>query len=161
MKKAIIFISFFVTILDQVIKYFVVNTLEVYKSVKVINNFFYITYVRNDGAAFSILKGSRIIFIIIAILALIILIKSILMDKKICKYDVLTYSLVISGILGNLIDRIYYGVVIDYLDFYILGYNMPIFNLADSLIVVGAILIIYKMIKGDKNEDFDGNRGIK
>lgn len=153
MKKFIFIISIALIGLDQYVKYIVINSLEMLKSIKIINNFFYLTYVENDGAAFSIFSGYKWFFIIIALLAIAILIKYIIMDKKIYKIDVLAYSLVLSGIIGNLIDRIYVGRVIDYLDFYIFGYDFAIFNLADTFLVIGAFLILYNLIvKGDSNE---------
>lgn len=158
MKKIIIFLSIIFVALDQVVKYIVVNNLELYKSVKVINNFFYLTYAKNDGAAFSILSGSVWMFIAIGIIAALLLIRIIMMDKKITAIDVVSYSLVLGGIVGNLIDRIYYGTVVDYADFYIFGYNFPIFNLADSFLVIGAILIIYKIIKGENDENNNSRR---
>ena len=65
--------------------------------------------------------------------------------------NIFTYSMLIGGILGNLIDRIIRGYVIDYLDFNIIGYNFPIFNLADIAIVISAFLLIINMSRGDKN----------
>ncbi len=140
--------------IDQVVKYFVVSNLEQYKSIKLIPNFFYMTFVKNEGAAFSILDGGRWIFVIIGLLALILIIRYIFLDKKIKRYDVVSYSLVIGGIAGNLIDRIVQGSVVDYLDFYILGYNAPVFNFADMCIVIGTFMIMYILvIKGDSNEN--------
>ena len=80
------------------------------------------------------------------------------MDKKITKLDVVSYSLVIGGILGNLVDRVLYGSVIDYLDFYLFGYNAPVFNFADSCIVIGAIIIICVLIKEGNNYESNNSR---
>jgi signal peptidase II len=154
MKKLIFLFSMLLIGIDQVVKYFVVSNLEQYKSIKLIPNFFYMTFVKNEGAAFSILDGGRWIFVIIGLLALILIIRYIFLDKKIKRYDVVSYSLVIGGIAGNLIDRIVQGSVVDYLDFYILGYNAPVFNFADMCIVIGTFMIMYILvIKGDSNEN--------
>lgn len=155
MKKFILILSTLLMFIDQLIKYFVIHNLELYKSIKLIPNFFYITFVKNDGAAFSILSGNRWLLIAIGIIALMFMIKLIIMDKKITKLDVVSYSLVIGGILGNLVDRVLYGSVIDYLDFYLFGYNAPVFNFADSCIVIGAIIIICVLIKEGNN--YEGN----
>ena len=158
MKKFILILSTLLMFIDQLIKYFVIHNLELYKSIKLIPNFFYITYVKNDGAAFSILRGNRWLLIAIGIIALMFMIKLIIMDKKITKLDVVSYSLVIGGILGNLVDRVLYGSVIDYLDFYLFGYNAPVFNFADSCIVIGAIIIICVLIKEGNNYESNNSR---
>lgn len=159
MKKIIIFMTVILAAIDQVIKYFITTNLEIYKSIKVIPNFLYLTYVKNDGAAFSILSGSRYFLIAVAVLVLIILIRFIIMDKKINKFDIISYSLILSGIIGNLIDRILTGKVIDYIDVYLFNYNAPVFNFADMCIVIGTIMVLYSLIvKGDNNEDIDSRR---
>lgn len=158
MKKFILILSTLLMFIDQLIKYFVIHNLELYKSIKLIPNFFYITFVKNDGAAFSILRGNRWLLIAIGIIALMFMVKLIIMDKKITKLDVVSYSLVIGGILGNLVDRILYGSVIDYLDFYLFGYNAPVFNFADSCIVIGAIIIICVLIKEGNNYESNNSR---
>jgi len=162
MKKFIILITIVLTAIDQIIKYFITTNLEVYKSIKVIPNFFYLTYVKNDGAAFSMFSGSRLFLIAVAVIVLIILIRSIVVDKNIKKIDIISYSLILSGIIGNLIDRIYIGKVIDYLDFYIFGYNTAIFNFSDICIVVGGIIIIYNLVfKGEEYENINSRSRIK
>ena len=142
MKKLLILLSVMLIIIDQGIKYIVVSNLNVLDSVNIIPNFLNITYVTNSGGAFSILSGSRYFFIILGIIAIIYLIKYIMSDSNITKVDLIAYSLVISGIIGNLIDRIIYGYVIDYIHFYISSYSFAIFNFADMCIVIGAIIII-------------------
>lgn len=154
MKKLIFIISIILIFIDQLLKYIVSNSINLYDSIKIIPNFFDITYVKNSGAAFSILEGGRLFFIILAIISLIILIRFIFLDTKISRYDCISYSLVLSGITGNLIDRIVYGSVIDYIHFHLPFYDMPIFNFADMCIVVGIIMIIYILVvKGDKDEN--------
>jgi signal peptidase II len=127
--------------------------MKVLDSIKVIPNFFYITFVKNEGAAFSILQNGRWFFIVLSILALIAILNYIRVDNKILKFEAFSYALVIGGIVGNLIDRIVHGSVIDYLAFYLFGLDAPVFNVADSAMVIGVIMIIYNLvIKGDKNE---------
>ena len=65
----------------------------------------------------------------------------------------ITYSMLISGIVGNIIDRVLYGKVIDFISFHIFSYNAPVFNIADSLIVVGAILLVIIIARGEKHAD--------
>ena len=141
MKKFYI-TSFILVLIDRVLKILVDNLNE---DIVVIKDFFYITSVKNDGAAFSILSGNRLLFIVIGLLFIVFLI------RYVSKYNVnkISYMMLFSGIIGNIIDRVFYGYVIDYLGFIIFKHNMPIFNFADILIVVGAFLFIV----GDKNEN--------
>ena len=143
--------AFLFVLIDQIIKIFISNTMILNSSISVIDKFFSITYVQNLGAAFSILNGNRIFLIMIAIVALFIIYKFFIKDTILTKMNIFTYSILIGGILGNLIDRIIRGYVIDYLDFNIIGYNFPIFNLADIAIVISAFLLIINMSRGDKN----------
>ncbi len=154
MKMIVFIVSIVLVLIDQVLKGLVINSLNLYESVDIIPNFLSITYVTNDGAAFNILSGGRWFFIIAGLIALIFIIKFIMLDTKVSKFDRMAYSLVLSGIVGNLIDRIFYGKVIDYIDFNLFGYDAPIFNFADICIVVGVIMIVFILIiKGDS----DGN----
>ena len=153
MKKRIIIYSLILFIIDLIVKLIVKNNMNLYDSIVIIPNFFNLTYVMNDGAAFSILQGKQIFLIILAILVLIAIIYYIRKDN-LNKLKIIYYSLLIGGILGNLLDRIFYNSVIDYLDFKIFSYDYPIFNLADTFIFLGVVLILLEGIKGDKN----GNR---
>lgn len=123
---------------------------------EVIRGFFRITYTCNDGAAFSILKGKRVFFIIITIIVVFLIVYYLLKNKV---YWVEKYSLllIISGAVGNLIDRIMYGYVIDFLDFIIFGYDFPVFNIADSFITIGAIGLIISILFLNKEGENAGN----
>ncbi len=146
-------LSFVFLAVDQILKIFIINNIEPSNSIKIVNNLLYITFVKNEGAAFSILQGGRIIFIVLSILVLIIMLKYIFNDKNIRKIEMISYSLLIAGIVGNLIDRVIYGYVVDFIDIYLLGYNFPIFNIADMCIVIGAIILASTyMTRGEKDE---------
>ena len=123
---------------------------------EVIRGFFRITYTCNDGAAFSILKGKRVFFIIMTIVVVFLIVYYLLKNKV---YWVEKYSLllIISGAVGNLIDRIMYGYVIDFLDFIIFGYDFPVFNIADSFITIGAIGLIISILFLNKEGEKAGN----
>ena len=105
--------------------------------------------VHNTGAAFSILSGNQVFLVIIGILALVALLLFVYQGDNYSDYEIFAYSLLFGGILGNLIDRIFYGYVIDFISLTFVGYNFPIFNIADMCIVASVILIIIKVIKGD------------
>lgn len=151
-KKVIWIISFICIIIDQMIKFIINNNINLYDQNTIIDNFFYLTNVRNYGAAWSILTGSRIMLIIVTILIMIGLYYFFIKKEKLKKYEKVIYGFLYGGIIGNLIDRIFRGYVIDYLEFYIFGYNFPVFNFADILIVISMFFIIISVIKGDKNE---------
>lgn len=123
---------------------------------EVIRGFFRITYTCNDGAAFSILKGKRVFFIIMTIIVVCLIVYYLLKNKV---YWVEKYSLllIISGAVGNLIDRIMYGYVIDFLDFIIFGYDFPVFNIADSFITIGAVGLIISILFLNKEGENAGN----
>lgn len=137
--------------IDLLLKYLVSTYLT---TVNIIDNFFSLTYVLNDGAAFSLFASRTYLLILIALICLFFIIyelKNNLNDRVLS----IGYSLVLAGLLGNFLDRLMDGYIIDYLSFKILGYNYPIFNFADILIVVGIIVVIIKEILkegGKKNE---------
>jgi len=136
-------------ILDQIIKVIIINYLSLYQSINVIKSFFNITYVRNNGAAWSILSGNRLLLISISIVALIIIYNCFIRNQKLTKLENFSYGILIGGTVGNLTDRIFRGYVVDYLDFNLFGYNFPIFNFADICIVIGISLICIVLIGGE------------
>ena len=150
MKRKVYILSLIFLFLDILSKLIVKNTIKLNSSITLIKNFFNFTYVENNGAAFSMLKGKGFFLIILAIIILIGIIYS-LNKEKLNKLKAVYYSLLIGGIIGNLIDRIIYKSVIDFLDFKIFGINAPIFNLADTFICIGVGLVILESIMGGLN----------
>ena len=151
MKKRPYIIAFFFFLIDFFSKQIITKVIELGQSIKVINNFFYITLAHNKGAAWSILEDQRILLLIITVFALY-LINKYMNKEKLTKLECLSYGMIIGGIFGNLLDRVLLGYVIDFLDFKLFGYDYPIFNLADTFIVVGIILMIIISIRKDQNE---------
>src|SRR5574344_762059 len=149
MTMFILIVSIIVILLDQGIKIAITN-IGLNNSIVIIKKIFSFTYVNNYGAARSILEGSRLLLIILAIAILLVIYIGFIKDKKLTKIKNISYGLLIGGIVGNLLDRIIHGYVIDYLDFNILGYNYPIFNLADSCIVISIFILICLNFKGVK-----------
>lgn len=147
--KKILPISLLLVVIDQIVKIRVINKMTLQQSIIVINNFFNITYVRNTGAAWSILSGNVLLLIMISVIALGVIYYYLIKDKELNKINIISYSMLIGGIIGNLIDRIVHGYVIDYLDFKIFNYNFPIFNIADTLIVISIIIIGISLIVGE------------
>ena len=151
----VILISLVLLAVDQISKTIVTKLIDINNGVEIIKNFFYLTYTHNTGAAFSILTGQRILLILIAVAILIIIFNYIRKNKVEGKLDKLAFSLIIGGSLGNLLDRIVRGYVVDFIDVKIFGYDFPIFNLADTFIVIGVflLLIITLIRKEDKHDN--------
>ena len=147
MRKKVYILSLVFLSLDILSKLIIKNTLDLYQSITIIPNFFNITYVKNIGAAFSILSGQQGFLILLGIFILMLAIYY-LRKEKLNSIKIIYYSLIIGGIIGNLIDRIIYNGVIDFLDFKILGFDAPIFNLADTFICIGVFLIIIESVGG-------------
>ncbi len=140
-NKKLLIISLITILIDILSKLLVVNNLIENQSISIIKKILNITYAKNTGVAFSFLDGNKIFIIIATIIILIILIKHI-KNTYIDKIEQIGYGLIIGGAIGNLIDRIIYGHVIDFIDFRIINY--PIFNLADTAIVIGVFIILFK-----------------
>lgn len=145
----ILTIIFFVV--DLVSKLIVNSLMTVHDSLVVIPNFFNISYFRNTGGAWSILSEYTWLLIIISFLIVLFIGVYIYKNNVKNKLELWGYSMILGGAIGNLLDRIIYGYVIDFLDFNIFGYNYPIFNLADTFIVLGVILLIIYSFWGEKN----------
>lgn len=147
--KHVCFFAIIFLVIDQAIKFYLSSEMVVNQTSILIKNFLNITYVHNTGAAFSLFSEYTWLLIVIGILAVIGFIFYIGKLVDITDFDMFTYSLVLGGILGNLVDRIVYGYVIDYIGLNIFGYHFPIFNFADMCIVIGVILIFISGLKGD------------
>ena len=144
-----LWISGFVLILDQVTKWVADRSLELHVQVPVMPSFNF-TLVYNTGAAFSFLSGAggwqRWFFSLLAILICIVIVIWLKRLNAHEKWMAVGLSLVLGGALGNLIDRLLYGYVVDFIQWYYKGFYWPTFNIADSAITVGAtILVIYNV----------------
>jgi signal peptidase II len=147
MKKKLFLYSFLFFLIDRIIKLIFVSFIALGQVNNVITNFFYLTNVHNYGAAWSILNGNRLFLIVVSLLALVIIYKYFVEKEKLNNTKVILFSLLFGGIIGNLYDRIFLGYVVDYLGFIIFGYKFPIFNLADTFIVISVILISFLILK--------------
>ncbi len=161
MKDKLYTITLIGIIIDQVTKYIVKANMHLLEKIIVIPNFFSISYVENSGAAFSILERDSYLLIFISLGVLLYLVNYINKEEK---HLNLLYStslgMILGGIVGNLVDRILYHEVTDFLAFKIFNYNFPVFNFADVLIVVGVIILIVGFIKEelDKRGGYHGSR---
>ena len=139
-------LSIFIVLIDQFTKY-----LMFYNKKLFINKdflLFKLDFVKNYGAAFNIFSGSRIFLSLISILFSIILIYLILRKNTLNSFDLYSYSFILGGTIGNGIDRIYKGFVVDFINLNII--NFPVFNIADISINIGFIFLLYNIFKNNR-----------
>lgn len=151
MTLIFLFIITFFVVADQFSKQVIVNYIELGTKKEIIPNFFYINHVRNSGAAWSMFEGQQTLFIIITALAIIYFGYMLFRTKYKSKIEMISYLLIIGGAIGNLIDRISFKYVVDFLDFYIFSYDFPVFNIADSFLTIGVILYLLSIILENSN----------
>ena len=148
-----------VVALDQLTKLLVVKKFFLHETVKVVPGFFNLTYVRNPGAAFGILAGAQAywrvaFFIVVSCAALAVL--ALLVRKTEERLPLVAYAFVGGGAVGNLIDRVRFGEVVDFVDWYYKSYHWPAFNVADAAITLGVVLLAVDMLfprKGEEHQD--------
>lgn len=151
MSKKIYILAISIFIIDQLSKSIISTYLKLNQSIEVIKDFFYLRYINNTGASWGILSNSRILLIILSLIAIIILVRYMYSFKE-TKLNYIGFGFLLGGILGNLSDRLLHGYVKDFLDFIIFNYDFPVFNIADIFIVLGVIILIISIIRGeDKN----------
>ncbi len=140
----VLLVTVFLVILDQGTKYLIRHNLDLFESVPVIDGFFHLTYVTNDGMAFGInFPGGFYLFTIASIIMSVVLLMYLWSERN--SHFLLRFSLalILSGAIGNLIDRLWFRSVVDFLDFIIGGWHFYIFNIADSGVTVGMILFLF------------------
>lgn len=145
MKTSII-ISILIAILDQIIK-FIIDKKVLF--IEILPTLFNIHKVYNYGIAFSFLENKRYLILLFSLILIYFLFNLRKDLPKTKKYDIL-FGVILGGIIGNLLDRVFRGYVIDYLETFIFGISFPIFNLADICITLGIIIMVLIMSLGDK-----------
>jgi len=141
-KGAFLIITILTIAADQITKALILEHIRYYESIRVLP-FFQIVNVKNTGAAFGLFRSlGNTFFIILSIIAIIFIIYLLLRDDA----DPLPLSLILGGAIGNLIDRLRLGYVVDFLDFHIGEHHWPAFNLADSALTVGIGLLFLRML---------------
>jgi signal peptidase II len=136
--------------LDQLTKFLISRDLHLSQSIPLFKGIFHLTLVHNRGAAFGILRNQIVLLVATSVFAIVLIyfnLKRSNKTKKISLYKV-ALGLILAGALGNLIDRLCFGFVIDFLDFRI----WPVFNIADSAITIGAILLGYSFLRQSRKE---------
>lgn len=150
-----------VVVFDQITKIICLKNMELSQSVEVIPGVLNFTYIQNKGAAFGSLSESRWVFMIASVLLIVAIVAYVLYDKTLKNSMVICLSMIAGGGVGNMIDRIAYGYVVDFIDVKFLSFWKWIFNVADSFVCVGAallllIILIYE-IKEKKEKKNDVN----
>jgi len=138
-----------ILLLDQVTKYIIEKHVRLFEVITVIPGFFNITQVRNKGAAFSLFAGApeefrSLFFTTVTIVAIVVIV--LLIRKTHGRLLLVALSLIAGGAVGNLIDRVRYGEVVDFIQWYVKSYYWPSFNVADSAITVGVCLLAVDML---------------
>ena len=143
-KNIIIFsVALFIIILDQLTKILVRHYLKLNQSIRIIKNILHLTYITNTGSAFGLFKGFNLVFLLFSIIVIIVIfyfMKNIKENEKTLQFSI---GLLLGGTIGNLIDRLLYGTVTDFIDFRI----WPVFNAADSAVTISIIFLIILLWK--------------
>ncbi len=153
-----------IVVADQAVKWYVDRTLRLYESVPVIEPLFHITYVRNTGGAFGLLAAQPAavrlpFFLAVSLAAVAVLLHFLRSVGERQRLLLFAFAAILGGAIGNFIDRALMGEVIDFLDFHWRGYYWPAFNVADSCITVGALLLLgHSFLKGSAAQQQDARR---
>ena len=148
-------VALIILLLDQVSKGMAVTHIEAHQAIAVIPGLFRLVLVKNRGMAFGILShttsGFYYYFLLFTTIgAIVVILLFFFWIKKNKKWLTIGLSLILGGAVGNLVDRLRLGYVIDFLDFFIKGYHWPAFNVADSAVTVGTFWLLFNIIKGRK-----------
>ncbi|QAS51078.1 signal peptidase II [Halobacillus litoralis] len=135
-------IAILLIFIDQWTKWLVVTKMDIGQSIQIIENFFYLTSHRNQGAAWGILQGQMWFFYIITVVVIGFVIYYLHQYGKESRFIGIALSLILAGAIGNFIDRVVRKEVVDFANTYFFSYNFPIFNVADSALVIGVIFVM-------------------
>ncbi|MED3646151.1 signal peptidase II [Halalkalibacterium halodurans] len=150
-------VALVIILLDQWTKWLVVRHMEIGESIPLIDSVLYLTSHRNKGAAFGILEGQMWLFYIITSIVVIGIVYYMEKEAKHDRVFATALALILGGAIGNFIDRIFRGEVVDFVNTYIFTYNFPIFNVADSALCVGVGILFLKMIRDERKAKKEKN----
>ena len=156
--RLVLTVSGLVLVLDQITKILVDKVMPLHRTIEIIPNFAALTYLRNTGAAFGILAGERSLyrvgfFVAVSILALGCILYLLKLTRPEKRLTLVSLSLILGGAIGNMVDRLRLGEVIDFILLHYYDLHWPAFNVADSAISIGVVLLIIQMIR-QKSADF-------
>ena len=150
-KKNIYITGIILLLIDQIVKILIRTKMALYQEIKIIPKIFSLYYVENDGAAFSILGSKTILLITVSIVCLVIL-NNFILKEELPKISHIPLGILLGGIMGNLIDRIIFQSVTDYLSLFIFKYRFPVFNIADMAICLSTIFLTIVFIIDEQKE---------
>lgn len=139
-------LAIFLIVMDQLAKWIIVKTMEIGESVPVIGDIVEITSHRNYGAAWGMLQNQMIFFYLITIVVLFMILYFYKKEAVSRPVMQLGLTLVFAGAIGNFIDRLFRGNVVDFIDTKIINYDFPIFNIADACLTIGVLVLLYEML---------------
>ena len=163
--KYLLFLALPLFLLDQVTKWLVLQGIGFGAEIPIIPGFFSLVHVTNTGAAFGMLQGNNTFFIVLAVVALIVVVGLFWQNRPssnrsgpgLSMVTKIALALLLAGIVGNLVDRLWRGQVIDFLHFYHHQYEFPSFNVADSCISIAAALLVLGSVTSGKGKSVPGN----
>ncbi|MDR6124254.1 signal peptidase II [Bacillus sp. SLBN-46] len=154
-------IALFVILLDQITKWLIVSKMNLGDSIPIIDNILYITSHRNRGAAWGILQGQMWLFYVITIIVIVAIMYYMQKAAKGKWLLGVSLALMLGGAIGNFIDRVVRKEVVDFIHTYIFTYNFPVFNIADSALVIGVVVLMIQMLREEREskEKLHGENG--
>ncbi len=151
MRKYHLLIALLVVLLDRTAKWVVERKIVLHDTIDVIPGFFHLTHIENRGAAFGLFAESPAewkvtALVLFSLLALVVVSALLWKNSHVMSWTGVGLALILGGAVGNLWDRLFSGHVVDFLDFYVGSYHWPAFNVADSAIVMGALLLVGEIL---------------
>jgi signal peptidase II len=143
-------VAVIIVLFDQITKYIVEKQMYLGESIPVIDNFLMITSHRNRGAAWGMLEGQFLLFYIVTVIVVVGLIYYVKKNNIDDRFTLITVGLLIGGALGNFIDRVIRKEVVDFIDVLIFSYDFPVFNIADSSLFIGVVLLVIQTIREEQ-----------
>lgn len=150
-------LAIFLIAMDQLTKYIIVKTMHIGDSISVVGDILEITSHRNHGAAWGMLQNQMTFFYIITVIVLIAIAFFYYKEASYNPIMQLGLTLIFAGAIGNFIDRLFRGNVVDFIDTKIINYDFPIFNVADACLTIGVIVLLYEMLFNQKEEKRNEN----
>lgn len=150
-----IFLSILLILADQITKFLVVKKIPINDSIELIEDFFSLSHVRNTGAAFGMLSGQRWIFMVFTSIVIFFAVLALCSGRVKNNWGILSLSLIIGGGVGNMIDRIFLGEVVDFFAFNFWGYQFAVFNVADIFVCCGTVILAFYIFF---SSDFDSKK---
>jgi len=153
-KKGYFGIISFILVFDQITKYLIRANFNLYEQVDIIQGFLKIVYIRNSGVVWGLFSNNKshltaIIISILSVAALLTVLYIFLKTSPSCRLELISLSFITGGALGNIMDRFFLGYVVDFIDVYIKSYHWPTFNVADSFISMGIVLLLISVFRNN------------